>query len=119
VADQPSILHIFRGVDITGLVRSSLDNDPVPLKVSSSSVRKTRQAFRTPSFIRNCTIETEVAVTRGKFLRVEGTLQNQDEVINVRASAVRVLNLSEQTFVRTTFISRYKPASRCRSTLNE
>jgi error-prone DNA polymerase len=35
-----------------------------------------------------------VAVTRGKFLRVEGTLQNQDGVVNVRASAVRVLNLS-------------------------
>jgi len=36
-----------------------------------------------------------VAVTRGKFLRVEGTLQNQDGVISVKASAVRVLKLSE------------------------
>jgi error-prone DNA polymerase len=36
-----------------------------------------------------------VAVTRGKFLRVDGTLQNQDGVINVRASAVHVLSLSE------------------------
>jgi error-prone DNA polymerase len=36
-----------------------------------------------------------VAVTRGKFLRVEGTLQNQDGVINVRASAVHVLKLSD------------------------
>jgi error-prone DNA polymerase len=35
-----------------------------------------------------------VAVTRGKFLRVDGTLQNQDGVINVRASAVHVLKLS-------------------------
>ena len=35
-----------------------------------------------------------VAVTRGKFLRVEGTLQNQDGVINVKASAVAVLELS-------------------------
>ena len=35
-----------------------------------------------------------VAVTRGKFLRVEGTLQNQDGVINLRASAVHVLSLS-------------------------
>src|SRR5207245_6092296 len=35
------------------------------------------------------------AVTRGKFLRIEGTLQNQDGVINLRASAVRVLKLSE------------------------
>ncbi|WP_353067690.1 DNA polymerase III subunit alpha [Tunturiibacter psychrotolerans] len=32
-----------------------------------------------------------VTVTRGKFLRIEGTLQNQDGVINVRASAVHVL----------------------------
>jgi error-prone DNA polymerase len=36
-----------------------------------------------------------ITVTRGKFLHVEGVLQNQDGVINVRASAVRVLNLSE------------------------
>jgi error-prone DNA polymerase len=36
-----------------------------------------------------------VAVTRGKFLQVEGTLQNQDGVISVKASAVRVLDLSE------------------------
>jgi error-prone DNA polymerase len=35
-----------------------------------------------------------LAVTRGKFLRVEGTLQNQDGVISVKASAVHVLNLS-------------------------
>jgi len=34
-------------------------------------------------------------VTRGKFLRVDGTLQNQDGVINVRASAVHVLALSD------------------------
>ena len=36
-----------------------------------------------------------VTVTRGKFLRVDGTLQNQDGVINVRASAVHVLALSD------------------------
>jgi error-prone DNA polymerase len=36
-----------------------------------------------------------VTVTRGKFLRVDGTLQNQDGVINVRASAVQVLDLSD------------------------
>ncbi|WP_433984832.1 OB-fold nucleic acid binding domain-containing protein [Tunturiibacter empetritectus] len=36
-----------------------------------------------------------VTVTRGKFLRVEGTLQNQDGVINVRASAVHILALSD------------------------
>jgi len=35
-----------------------------------------------------------ITVTRGKFLRVDGTLQNQDGVINVRASAVHVLALS-------------------------
>ena len=35
-----------------------------------------------------------VTVTRGKFLRVEGILQNQDGVINVRASAVHILKLS-------------------------
>jgi error-prone DNA polymerase len=33
-----------------------------------------------------------VAVTRGKFLHVEGTLQNQDGVISVKASVVRVLD---------------------------
>ncbi len=36
-----------------------------------------------------------VAVTSKKFLRVDGTLQNQDGVINVRASAVHVLELGE------------------------
>ena len=36
-----------------------------------------------------------VVVTRGKILRVEGTLQNQDGVINVRASAVHLLALSD------------------------
>src|SRR6266851_1445678 len=36
-----------------------------------------------------------VAVTRGKILRVEGALQNQDGVISVKASAVQVLKLSE------------------------
>jgi error-prone DNA polymerase len=36
-----------------------------------------------------------MTVTRGKFLRVDGTLQNQDGVINVRASAVHVLALSD------------------------
>jgi error-prone DNA polymerase len=36
-----------------------------------------------------------VAVTCGKFLHVEGTLQNQDGVINVRAAAVHVLALSD------------------------
>jgi error-prone DNA polymerase len=35
-----------------------------------------------------------IAVARAKFLRVEGTLQNQDGVINVKASAVYVLDLS-------------------------
>ncbi|WP_373563170.1 OB-fold nucleic acid binding domain-containing protein [Tunturibacter empetritectus] len=35
-----------------------------------------------------------VTVTRGKFLRIEGTLQNQDGVINVRASAVHILTFS-------------------------
>jgi error-prone DNA polymerase len=36
-----------------------------------------------------------VAVTRGKILRVEGTLQNQDGVISVKALAVCVLDLSD------------------------
>jgi error-prone DNA polymerase len=36
-----------------------------------------------------------VAVTRGKFLLVEGILQNQDGVISVKACSVRVLKLSE------------------------
>jgi error-prone DNA polymerase len=36
-----------------------------------------------------------IAVTRGKFLQVDGTLQNQDGVINVLASAVRVLDVTD------------------------
>jgi error-prone DNA polymerase len=36
-----------------------------------------------------------VTVTRGKFLRVDGTLQNQDGVINIRASAVHLLALRD------------------------
>jgi error-prone DNA polymerase len=39
--------------------------------------------------------QNRVAVTRGKFLVVEGVLQNQDGVISVKASAVRVLQFSE------------------------
>ena len=37
--------------------------------------------------------QNRVAVTRGRFLLVEGTLQNQDGVVSVKASAVRVLEL--------------------------
>ena len=36
-----------------------------------------------------------VAVTQGGFLRLEGTLQNQDGVVNARACAVPVLKFSE------------------------
>ena len=36
-----------------------------------------------------------MVVTRSQVFAVEGTLQNQDGVISVKASAVRVLNLSE------------------------
>jgi error-prone DNA polymerase len=36
-----------------------------------------------------------IVVTRGKFLRIGGTLQNQDGVINVRASALFLLTLSD------------------------
>jgi error-prone DNA polymerase len=39
--------------------------------------------------------ENRIPVTRGKFLLVEGVLQNQDGVISVKATAVRVLSLSE------------------------
>jgi error-prone DNA polymerase len=39
--------------------------------------------------------QNRVAVTRGKFLMVEGILQNQDGVISVKASSVHVLNLSK------------------------
>jgi len=39
--------------------------------------------------------QNRVAITRGKFLMVEGVLQNQDGVISVKASAVRVLQLSD------------------------
>jgi error-prone DNA polymerase len=37
--------------------------------------------------------QNKMTVTRGKFLLVEGLLQNQDGVISVKASAVRVLEL--------------------------
>jgi error-prone DNA polymerase len=36
-----------------------------------------------------------VAITRGKILRLDGTLQNQDNVVTLKVSAVYVLNLSE------------------------
>ncbi len=39
--------------------------------------------------------QNRIAVTRGKFLLVEGTLQNQDGVISVKAMAIHALNLSE------------------------
>jgi len=39
--------------------------------------------------------KNRVAVTRGKFLMVEGVLQNQDGVVSVKASAVRVLQLND------------------------
>jgi error-prone DNA polymerase len=35
-----------------------------------------------------------VAVTRGKILQIDGTLQNQDGVVSVKASVVRILDLS-------------------------
>jgi DNA polymerase III alpha subunit len=34
----------------------------------------------------------QMAVTGGKFLMIEGLLQNQDSVVSVKASAVRVLD---------------------------
>ncbi len=37
--------------------------------------------------------QNRVAVTRGKVLRIDGTLQNQDGVVSVKASAVGVLDL--------------------------
>ena len=39
--------------------------------------------------------QNRVAITHGKFLRIEGVLQNQDDVIAVKASAVRVLDLGK------------------------
>jgi error-prone DNA polymerase len=36
--------------------------------------------------------QNRLAVTRGKFLMVEGTLQNQDGVVSVKASAIHVLD---------------------------
>ena len=40
-------------------------------------------------------VQNRVAVTRGKFLRIEGTQQNQEGVVSVKASAVRILAQSE------------------------
>ena len=39
--------------------------------------------------------QNRVAVNRGKFLIIEGTLQKQDGVVSVKASAVGILALSE------------------------
>jgi len=39
--------------------------------------------------------QNRVAVTRGKFLRIDGILQNQDGVVNVRASAVHILDVGD------------------------
>ena len=39
--------------------------------------------------------QNRVAVTRGKFLRIEGTQQNQDGVVSMKASAVHIVTLSE------------------------
>jgi error-prone DNA polymerase len=36
-----------------------------------------------------------VAITRGKILRLDGTLQNQDNVVTLKVSAVHVMNLSD------------------------
>jgi error-prone DNA polymerase len=38
--------------------------------------------------------QDRVAVSRGRFLHIEGTLQNQDGVVSVKASAIHVLKLS-------------------------
>jgi error-prone DNA polymerase len=64
--------------------------------------------------ISNAVINTQlyernrITVTRGKFLRVDGTLQNQDGVINLRASAVHVLALCDADRRRMTFIDSRK-----------
>jgi error-prone DNA polymerase len=39
--------------------------------------------------------QNRIALTQGKFLLVEGELQNQDDVISIKASGVRVLNFGE------------------------
>jgi error-prone DNA polymerase len=36
----------------------------------------------------------KVAVTKGKFLMIEGVLQNQDGVVSVKASSLRMLHMS-------------------------
>ena len=44
-----------------------------------------------------------MTVTRKNFLLVEGVLQNQDGVINVRASAVRVVHAEKVDVVSRDF----------------
>jgi error-prone DNA polymerase len=39
--------------------------------------------------------QNRVAVTRGKFLRIEGILQNQDGVISVKVSTVHVMDVGD------------------------
>jgi error-prone DNA polymerase len=47
--------------------------------------------------------QNRVTVTRKNFLLVEGVLQNQDGVVNVRASAVRVVNVENVDVVSRNF----------------
>jgi error-prone DNA polymerase len=47
--------------------------------------------------------QNRVTVTRKNVLLVEGVLQNQDGVINVRASAVRVVNVEDVDVVSRNF----------------
>jgi error-prone DNA polymerase len=54
--------------------------------------------------------KNRIAVTRGNFLLIEGTLQNQDGVVSVKASAVRVLNFDEIDCAHMTSIEAGKAA---------
>ena len=53
-----------------------------------------------PSFTPSSMSETGLPSHEEKFLMVEGTPQNQDDVISVKATAVRVLDLGSAIDVR-------------------
>jgi error-prone DNA polymerase len=48
---------------------------------------------------RNLCEQNRVTVTKKRFLLIEGTVQNQDGVINVRASAVRTVDVGDVEMV--------------------
>ena len=62
--------------------------------VSSFFPWKTKPESQTLSSIHKLYEHQRVLVTRGKFLKVYGKLQNQDGVVHVKAELVELLQIS-------------------------